>query len=85
MKQLVFYQQELYLLIRPLNFPESVTQLQVDEDRYEMFKQPATKVDANLLSRFVDPINAAKQVVINTGSGNNFWSNYELHASESVY
>ena len=64
-------------LDQTLNFPESVTQLQVDQDRYEMFKKPAEKVDANCLSRFIDPINAAKQVVINTGTADNFWSNYE--------
>ena len=71
-------------LDQTLNFPESITQLQVDQDRYEMFKQPAEKVDANCLSRFIDPINAAKQVVINTGTGNNFWSNYELHSSSGA-
>ena len=71
-------------LDQTLNFPESVTQLQVDEDRYEMFKQPATKVDANVLSRFVDPINAAKQVIVNTGTSANFFSNYEIYGSESA-
>ncbi len=71
-------------LDQTLNFPTSVTQLQVDEDRYVLFKDPATKVDANILSRFVDPINAAKQVVVNTGTASNFQSNYEIYASESA-
>ena len=37
-------------LDQTLNFPESVTQVQVDEDRYGMFKDPASKVDANIFS-----------------------------------
>jgi len=69
-------------LDQTLNFPESITQLQVDQDRYEMFKQPAEKVDSNLLSRFVDPINAAKQVVVDTGTPANFQNNYEVYSSE---
>ena len=71
-------------LDQTLNFPESITQLAVDEDRYEMFEKPAEKVDANVLSKFVDPINAAKQVVVNTGTAANFQNNYEIYASESA-
>ena len=70
-------------LDQTLNFPESVTQVKVDEDRYEMFKQPASKIDANILSRFVDPINGAKQNVVNTGTAANFLNNYEFYSSES--
>ena len=69
-------------LDQTLNFPESITQLQVDQDRYEMFKQPAEKIDSNLLSRFVDPINAAKQIVVDTGTPANFQNNYEVYSSE---
>ena len=50
----------------------------------EMFKEPATKIDANILSRFVDPINVAKQNVVNKGTIDNFWSNYEVYGSESA-
>lgn len=70
-------------LDQTLNFPTNVTQLQVDEDRYGMFKDPATKVDANILSKFVDPINEAKQNVVNKGTIDNFWKNYEVYGSES--
>jgi hypothetical protein len=75
---------KIVALDQTLNFPESVTQLKVDEDRYEMFKEPATKIDANILSRFVDPINVAKQNVVNKGTIDNFWSNYEVYGSESA-
>merc|ERR1711965_1099583 len=70
-------------LDQTLNFPANVTQLQVDEDRYGMFKDPATKVDANILSKFVDPINEAKQNVVNKGTIDNFRKNYEVYGSES--
>ncbi len=70
-------------LDQTLNFPESVTQLKVDEDRYEMFKGPAAKIDNNILVRFVDLINDAKQIVVNTGTAANFQNNYEIYSSES--
>ena len=71
-------------LDQTLNFPESITQLAVDEERYNMFEKPAEKVDANLLSKFVDPINAAKQTVVNTGTAANFQNNYEIYNNEST-
>ena len=47
-------------LDQTLNFPESVTQLQVDEDRYNLFKNPATTIDQKILTSFIDPINTNK-------------------------
>lgn len=71
-------------LDQTLNFPESITQLAVDEERYEMFKTPATKTDSKILSKYVDPINAAKQEVVNTGTLQNFFNNNEVYSTGSA-
>tara|TARA_Y100000033_G_scaffold13078_1_gene12086 strand:- start:453 stop:1598 length:1146 start_codon:yes stop_codon:yes gene_type:complete len=71
-------------LDQTLNFPESITQLAVDEERYEMFKTPATNTDSKILSKYVDPINAAKQEVVNTGTSQNFFNNNEVYATGSA-
>ena len=71
-------------LDQTLNFPESITQLAVDEERYAMFKTPATNTDSKILSKYVDPINAAKQEVVNTGTPQNFLNNNEVYSSGSA-
>jgi len=66
-------------LDQTLNLPESVTQLQVDEDRYNLFKNPASTIDQKLLTSFVDPINTNKSDIVTAG-GKSVWS-----ANEKVY
>lgn len=66
-------------LDQTLNLPNQGTQLDTDESRYELFRSPAEKIDKNILSKFVDPINAAKQIIVNNG-GKSVWS-----ANEQVY
>ena len=66
-------------LDQTLNFPESVTQLQVDEDRYNLFKNPATTIDQKILTSFIDPINTNKSDIVTAG-GKSVWS-----ANEKVY
>lgn len=66
-------------LDQTLNLPNQGTQLDTDESRYELFRAPAEKIDKNILSKFVDPINAAKQIIVNNG-GKSVWS-----ANEQVY
>jgi len=66
-------------LDQTLNLPESVTQLQVDEDRYNLFKNPATTIDQKILTSFVDPINTNKADIVTAG-GKSVWS-----ANEKVY
>jgi len=70
-------------LDQTLNLPESVTQVQVDEDRYNLFKNPATIIDEKLLTSFVDPINVNKADIVSAG-GKSVWSaNEKVYASQA--
>jgi len=71
-------------LDQTLNLPNQGTQLDTDESRYELFRVPAEKIDKNILSKFVDPINAAKQIIVNNG-GKSVWSaNEQVYSSTSL-
>ena len=70
-------------LDQTLNLPESVTQVQVDEDRYNLFKNPATIIDEKLLTSYVDPINVNKADIVSAG-GKSVWSaNEKVYASQA--
>ena len=70
-------------LDQTLNLPESVTQVQVDEDRYNLFKNPATTIDQKILTSFVDPINTNKADIVTAG-GKSVWSaNEKVYASQA--
>ena len=70
-------------LDQTLNQPEKGTQVEVDEDRYEMFRGPAEKMDKNILSKFVDPINVLKQDIVNVGTESLFFANKAVFNSET--
>ena len=62
-----------------LNTPDSETALQVDKDRYEMFKTPAATVDKKTVDNFVDPINSKKADVVTNGQFSVWQANEQLY------
>ena len=66
-------------LDQTLNLPEKGTQVEVDESRYEMFRGPSEKMDKNILSKFVDPINVLKQDIVNVGTANLFFESADVN------
>tara|TARA_R110002020_G_scaffold9710_1_gene38053 strand:- start:80 stop:1249 length:1170 start_codon:yes stop_codon:yes gene_type:complete len=71
-------------LDQTLNLPNQGTQLDTDESRYELFRSPAEKIDKNILSKFVDPINAAKQIIVNNGDKSVWSANEQVYSSTSL-
>jgi len=70
-------------LDQTLNLPQYQTQVEVDEDRYELFRAPSETVDKALLSTFIDPINDEKTIIVNNGDKGVWDSNEALYTSES--
>ncbi len=70
-------------LDQTLNFPESITQLQVDEDRYALFKVPSETIDNKILSIYINPINTAKQTIITNGN-QSVWTAHEQKYSNTT-
>ena len=70
-------------LDQTLNFPESVTQVQVDEDRYNLFLEPSKTIDNKILSVYIDPINVKKANIVTAG-GKSVWSANEARYSSKA-
>ena len=70
-------------LDQTLNLPTKETQLEVDENRYQLFLTPSETIDSTLLSTFVDPINADKLTIFNNGSKTVWDSHEQLYSTES--
>ncbi len=75
---------QIISLDQTLNLPASDTELDTDEDRYELFKTPAVAIDNNILVKYIDPINAQKDIIVTNGQISVWQSNPVYYASESA-
>tara|TARA_B100000683_G_scaffold267729_1_gene301863 strand:+ start:1493 stop:2662 length:1170 start_codon:yes stop_codon:yes gene_type:complete len=75
---------QIVSLDQTLNLPSSDTELDTDENRYELFRTPAAAIDNNILVKYVNPINAQKDTIVTNGQISVFESNPIFYASESA-
>ena len=70
-------------LDQTLNIPSNRTSVEISEDRYNLFLEPCVKIDKNILSKFVDPINNLKGDIVNNGDKSVWVANEILYSSSS--
>jgi len=70
-------------LDQTLNIPSNRTSVEISEDRYNLFLDPCVKIDKNILSKFVDPINALKAEIVDNGKKSVWTANQKLYSSSS--